>query len=171
MDWSGVDYCDVFISCLDSHYDGTHSLQMIHWWTSDLMIHFSKSVLIKTQAHLHLRWPECEYFQNIWVNYSYWFIFIARNFFVYIFFQGLKSKQVYNAKSERFDNIFIFIKNDKCKCMTVHRKWFRRWRSRTRIWCERVELLNALLLGGRAAEWCVWTCNNISCAGVNVIFI
>ncbi len=26
MDWSGVDYCDVFISCLDSHSDGTHSL-------------------------------------------------------------------------------------------------------------------------------------------------
>ncbi len=21
MDWSGVDYCDVFISCLDSHSD------------------------------------------------------------------------------------------------------------------------------------------------------
>ncbi len=30
-----VDYCDVFISCLDSHSDGTHSLQRIHWWTSD----------------------------------------------------------------------------------------------------------------------------------------
>ncbi len=27
MDWSGVDYCDCFISCLDSHSDGTHSLQ------------------------------------------------------------------------------------------------------------------------------------------------
>uniref|UniRef100_A0A671Q0U3 Sterile alpha motif and leucine zipper containing kinase AZK n=1 Tax=Sinocyclocheilus anshuiensis TaxID=1608454 RepID=A0A671Q0U3_9TELE len=26
MDWSGVDYCDVFISCSDSHSDGTHSL-------------------------------------------------------------------------------------------------------------------------------------------------
>ncbi len=25
--WSGVDYYDVFISCLDSHSDGTHSLQ------------------------------------------------------------------------------------------------------------------------------------------------
>uniref|UniRef100_A0A8C2B6F3 Glutamate receptor interacting protein 2a n=1 Tax=Cyprinus carpio TaxID=7962 RepID=A0A8C2B6F3_CYPCA len=29
---SGVDYCDVFISCLDSHSDGTHSQQRIHWW-------------------------------------------------------------------------------------------------------------------------------------------
>ncbi len=42
MDWSGVDYCDVFISCLDSHSDGTHSLQSIHWW-SDTMLYFSKS--------------------------------------------------------------------------------------------------------------------------------
>ncbi len=32
MDWSDVDYCDVFISCLGSHSDGTHSLQNIHWW-------------------------------------------------------------------------------------------------------------------------------------------
>ncbi len=33
LEWCGllVDYCDVFISCLDSHSDGTHSLQRIHW--------------------------------------------------------------------------------------------------------------------------------------------
>ncbi len=33
LEWCGllVDYCDVFISCLDSHSDGTHSLQSIHW--------------------------------------------------------------------------------------------------------------------------------------------
>ncbi len=37
LEWCGllVDYCDVFISCLDSHSDGTHSLQSIHWWASD----------------------------------------------------------------------------------------------------------------------------------------
>ncbi len=35
MDWSGVDYCDVFISCLDSHSDGTHSLMSIHCWDTD----------------------------------------------------------------------------------------------------------------------------------------
>ncbi len=28
---NGVDYCDVLISCLDSHSDGTHSLQRKHW--------------------------------------------------------------------------------------------------------------------------------------------
>ncbi len=32
----------VFISCLDSHSDGTHSLQRIHWWTGDVMLNFSK---------------------------------------------------------------------------------------------------------------------------------
>ncbi len=45
LEWCGllVDYCDVFISCLDSHSDGTHSLQSIHCWDSDAMLHFSKS--------------------------------------------------------------------------------------------------------------------------------
>ncbi len=54
LEWCGllVDYCDVFISCLDSHSDGTHSLQMIHWWASDAMLDFSKSVLMKKQTHL-----------------------------------------------------------------------------------------------------------------------
>ncbi len=41
--WSAVDYCDVFISCLDSHSDGTHSLQSLHCWASDVMLYFSKS--------------------------------------------------------------------------------------------------------------------------------
>ncbi len=56
-----MDYCDVFISCLDSHSDGTHSLQRIHWCASDVMLNFSKSVLTEKQTHLHLGWPEGEY--------------------------------------------------------------------------------------------------------------
>ncbi len=45
LEWSGllVDYCDVFSSSLDSHSDGTHSLQSIHCWDSNAMTHFSKS--------------------------------------------------------------------------------------------------------------------------------
>ncbi len=50
-------YCDVFISCLFSYSDGTHSL---HWWGGDIMIHFSKSVPMKKQTHLHLGWPKGE---------------------------------------------------------------------------------------------------------------
>ncbi len=53
MDWSGVDYCDVFISCLDSHSDGTHSLQSIHWWASDVMLNLSKSIPMKKQTRIH----------------------------------------------------------------------------------------------------------------------
>ncbi len=41
--WTGVVWIIVFISCLDSHSDGTHSLQSIHWWASDVMLHFSRS--------------------------------------------------------------------------------------------------------------------------------
>ncbi len=52
-----VDCCGVFIS---SHSDGTHSLQMIHWWASDVKLNFSKSVLMKKQTHLNLALPEGE---------------------------------------------------------------------------------------------------------------
>ncbi len=51
-----VDYCDLFISCLNSHSDGTHSLQRIHWWASDA-IHFPKSVAMNQNIQLHLGWP------------------------------------------------------------------------------------------------------------------
>ncbi len=49
LDWCGliVDYCDVFISCLDSHSDGTHSLPLVIklcnatflqiWWRNKLI--------------------------------------------------------------------------------------------------------------------------------------
>ncbi len=47
-----MDYYDVFNSCLNSHPDGTHSLQ------SDVMLHFSRSVLVKKPIHLYLGWPE-----------------------------------------------------------------------------------------------------------------
>ncbi len=52
---------NVFISCLNSS-DGTHSLQRIHWWKTD--VNFFKYVLIKKQTYLHLRWP---YLQQIFV--------------------------------------------------------------------------------------------------------
>ncbi len=54
-----VEYCDVFISCLDSHSDGTHSLQRTHWWASDVMLHFSKSILMNKQSSLSLHLLDC----------------------------------------------------------------------------------------------------------------
>ncbi len=67
LEWCGllVDYCDVFISCLDSHSDGTHSLQSIHWWTSKISPNLfwimmdcvvspvSEYLCIKLQCFLH----------------------------------------------------------------------------------------------------------------------
>ncbi len=75
-----VNYDDVFISCLDSHFDGTHSMQRIHWWASDVMLHFSKSAHMKKQTHLHLGWPKGETFfrkfsflaeRFLWLNYIF----------------------------------------------------------------------------------------------------
>ncbi len=34
-----------FISCLGSYSDGTHSLQRIHWWASDVMQNFLNSAI------------------------------------------------------------------------------------------------------------------------------
>ncbi len=59
-----VEYCDVFISCLDSHSDGTHSLQRTHWWASDVMLHFSILMNKQTSLSLHLGLPEGEYIFN-----------------------------------------------------------------------------------------------------------
>ncbi len=75
LEWCGllVDYCDVFIRCLDIHSDGTHSLQSIHWWTSDVMLNFSKSALMKKQTHLldGLMVSTFSANVNFWVNYSF----------------------------------------------------------------------------------------------------
>ncbi len=64
-----VEYCDVFISWLDSHSDGTHSLQRIHWWAIDAMLNFSKSFLMKKQTQLHFWWAEGKY---IFINFHFW---------------------------------------------------------------------------------------------------
>ncbi len=56
MDWSRVDYCDVFISVLDSHSDGTHSLQS----TETLMQCYISPNLMKKLTHLLIGQPEGE---------------------------------------------------------------------------------------------------------------
>ncbi len=67
-----MDYCDVFISCLNSHSNGTHSLQRIHLEASDVMLNFSNSFLIRKQTNLYLGWPEdkTSFSKILWVNYS-----------------------------------------------------------------------------------------------------
>ncbi len=48
--WIRVDYC-VFISCLDSHSDGTHSLQSIH---SEQVICSNEDTNCKTETKYSL---------------------------------------------------------------------------------------------------------------------
>ncbi len=62
----GLELCGLLIVMLSS--DGTHSLQRIHWWVSDVMLHCSKSVHLKKQTHLHFGWPagECM-FISVWI--------------------------------------------------------------------------------------------------------
>ncbi len=69
INWLLMDYCDVFISCLDSHSDGTHSLQRIHWWSSDVMLNFSKSALMKKNASTY--WSKFSANFHFWQNYSF----------------------------------------------------------------------------------------------------
>ncbi len=57
-------YCHVFMSRLDSHSDGTHSLQR-NLWGSIVMQFFSKFVLMKKQTHLHFGWLEGEYIFSV----------------------------------------------------------------------------------------------------------
>ncbi len=85
MDWNHVDYCDVFISCLDSHSDGTHSLQRIYWWASDVakFLQYVPHIYSfnKYYKYMHISWvinlqhTQCEVFTDTpmkWLRYLSW---------------------------------------------------------------------------------------------------
>ncbi len=64
----GLLWC--FISCLDSHSDGTHSLQRIHWWASYVMLNFNKTFPVKKHTHLHLGCPADESIFSAHLNFG-----------------------------------------------------------------------------------------------------
>ncbi len=68
LEWCGLlmDYCDVFIRCLDSHSDGTYSLQSE--WDHHNNLHFSKSDEKTKLIHIlyGLR------MSKFWVNFHFW---------------------------------------------------------------------------------------------------
>ncbi len=58
----------MFLSAVWAHSDGTHSLQRIHWWASDVMLNFSKSVLMKSNSSTSwMAW--------VWIHLQQIFIF------------------------------------------------------------------------------------------------
>ncbi len=67
-----VDYCDVFIRCLDS--DGTHSLQSIHSWASDVMLNFQQicifawTIPLSFEAHVRGLWILCWIMRSLQVK-------------------------------------------------------------------------------------------------------
>ncbi len=54
-------HCFILFYCW-THSDGIHSLQMIHWWTTDVMLNFSKSVSMRKQT---LEWAEDQQIFNL----------------------------------------------------------------------------------------------------------
>ncbi len=58
-----ITYGDDFISCLDSHFDGTQ-FTAEEPLMSDVMLNFSKSVPMKKQTHLHLAFSKCSLLDN-----------------------------------------------------------------------------------------------------------
>ncbi len=70
MDWSRVYYCDVCISYLDSHSDGTHSLQRIHWWASNAIFLQTCSDEETNPSWIARGWVICQLFFNFCVNYT-----------------------------------------------------------------------------------------------------
>ncbi len=51
----GLESCGLFVDyfnvVINSHSDGTHTLQRVHWRVSDVMLHLSKSFPKKKQTH------------------------------------------------------------------------------------------------------------------------
>ncbi len=74
----GLLWC-CFISCLDSHSDGTHSLHRIHWWVSDVMLNFSKYVLLKKTNSSWMYWERVNCQQML---ISGWTIRLTAKFWV-----------------------------------------------------------------------------------------
>ncbi len=67
MDWSGVDYCDVFIS---SHSDGTHPLTLLRHWCRDAFLQTwwrHKLILISDELMVNTFWSNSDF----WVNIHY----------------------------------------------------------------------------------------------------
>ncbi len=128
-----MDYCDVFIICLDCQSDGTHSLQRINWWASDLMqlflqnFHFfPMNYSINVQLHLLLNFHGQNSVISIW-------IFAIRNIM-----QGDKGfPPVDFAKGPSWSHKFAALTNRKLlglKVTSVLRKQLPRYMTDNRQW-------------------------------------
>ncbi len=65
LEWCGLWWC--FYQLMDSHSDGTHSLQRIHCWVSDVTLHFSKSDEETNSSTSWMAWA-WGHFQQIFIS-------------------------------------------------------------------------------------------------------
>ncbi len=143
-----MDYCDVFISCLNSHFDGTHSLHRnLFWWRSNSStsggVHFYFGVVLdptdilqniffyvlqKQKSIFFIIWnminrPRCS---NIWTCESLPSGIHCQNIFWYNIEVTNKScisyfhKSLGQRKEEMFRMWYTFSKN---KNKTENHKW------------------------------------------------
>ncbi len=72
----GLGLCGL-LWCFYQLFDGTHSLHRIHWWVSDVMLNFSKYVLLKKQNSSWMYWERVNCQQML---ISGWTIRLTANF-------------------------------------------------------------------------------------------
>ncbi len=95
--WLLVDCCNVFISCLDSQYDGTHSLDLsvIKWYNATFF-----------PTHLHPWWFEGS-------NFS----FLSELHLLFLYYFPLS---VYIYTTPVSPPTHLSLKTDYCTCSFVH---------------------------------------------------
>ncbi len=103
-----MDYCHVFISCLDSHSDGTHSLQSIHWWAFDVMLQFSKSVPMNKLTF----WVNCSFNMPGWVQGVYF------HYSKLFFFNFIKLMSVSYSDRKQIQGLCASFKSVLC-CLVI----------------------------------------------------
>ncbi len=139
LEWCGllVDYCDVFISCLDSHSDGTHSLQRIHCWASDVMLHFSKSDEETNSSTSWLAWGWAHFhFLN---DLTYFFkssLNAWRN--------GIQRKKDHHQSSQAYSTKFTFLMWIMAKMKTWWTNFVQKYTGFSRRW-KKAQMIEKVL--------------------------
>ncbi len=81
--WITYITCDVFIICLDSHSDGTHSLQRIYWRASDTRL-ISQNLFQWTNKlildDLRVSTFSANFYFHFWVKYPFKSLLIQSEF-------------------------------------------------------------------------------------------
>ncbi len=72
LEWCGLLWC-FYQLYMDSHSDGTHSLQRIHWWANDVMLHSPNLLRWRNKLIYMGDLNESKFSANFhfWVNYSF----------------------------------------------------------------------------------------------------